>query len=579
MFTNCKYRCALIGLLIITLLVTGCSKEGATPAAEAVVPTQAGFSTTTMPSMTNTPTVIPSATPTETTTPIPPTSTPTILPPATDSAYWPYPRKNLFNTGAYSSGKWQMTEEQHRLWEVEDEEYSFMNLYPVADDLDGDGHAEYVVGRFDPQTLDGFLTVYNVDDGSLLWEMPLHYLTRYCPPVIADLNNDGQLDLVFANQRQDYPDRDVAQIYALNGNDGSVIWQHPFPQGGEGMTVADVNADGWMEIIINDYGRSEQGMNRKLHLLNGRDGSQIWERETTGTQYGQPTATDLDGDGLLEIITHHHWQSVERMTVWDHEGNELWHFDTSPTEAQSANAPPELGRTPCESWESTTVADFNGDGKLEIGLGSRCSYYLLDVRGNVIWNTLLDVEGWGYIVFKNEDGSLFQPQNPHGQGGFYRDSAVGNIDDDPALEIVFAVWPEYTADQFFPSGRFEWKRINSSNAIWALDGADGSVQWVFEGVYGDYPKLEQMWDPLLVDLDGNGQLDVLILSDDNHLYAVNGATGEKMMEYFSYLPPQWEARHLTFVPDGDLGILLFSSHRRGHVYVLNALVITERVLE
>jgi len=547
--------CVLIVLFVICVISTGCDTERSTSITEAVVPTQ-----TEMPPQ------------------LQPADTQTSTPAPTESVYWPYPRNNLTNTAAYTSTGWLLLENPNHLWDLEDERYSYMNLYPVADDLDGDGHAEYVIGRYDPRTLDGFLTVFNVDDGSIQWEMPLEYITRYCPPVITDLNDDGQLDLVFANQRQDSPDRAVAQIYALNGKDGSIIWQHPFSEGGLGMTVADVNADGHMEIIINSYGHP-----RKLRLLNGQDGSQIWERETTGAQYGQPTAADLDGDGLLEIISHHHlywdWQSVERMIVWDNLGNEMWHFDTSPTEAQSANAPPELGKTPCESWESTTVADYNGDGELEIGLGSRCSYYLLDSRGNMIWETPLAVEGWGYIVFKNDDGSLYQPQSVHGQGGLYRDSAVGNIDDDPALEIVFSIWPEYTADQFFPSGNFVYGNIVAHNELWALDGADGSVQWIFKGSYGEYPQLEQMWDPILVDLDGNNQLDVLVLSDDKHLYAVNGATGEKMMEYFSYLPKQWEAIHLTFVPDGDRGVLLFASERRGRFNTLNALVIAERAPE
>jgi hypothetical protein len=95
---------------------------------------------------------------------------------------------------------------------------------------------------------------------------------------------------------------------------------------------------------------------------------------------------------------------------------------------------------------------------------------------------------------------------------------VGNLDDDPALEIVLAFYPEFKADQFFPSGRFEYERIEPGNVMWALDGGDGSVQWVFEGTYiEELNNLQRMWDPILVDLTSDGLLDVLILSSDRHL--------------------------------------------------------------
>ena len=564
MLIHRKYLWFLMSFFMLAFCMVGCSQEARTPQTSPPIVTT-----------TNIPAATLDATPTH----IPLTNTPSAIPSPAASAYWPYPRNNLNNTAAYTLDRWQLIAEPYHLWDIEDEVFIFFNLYPVADDLDGDGHAEYVVARMDPNTLQGFLTVYNVDDGTILWEKPLERDIHWSPPVIADLNNDSQLDLVFATQRQRTPQDAIPQIYALNGRDGTVIWQVEFPEGGLGMTVADVDADGWMEVILNDSGNP-----RSLYLLNGQDGSIIWQRETCGSQYGQPTAADINGDGLLEIISHHHIMDEggtnERLIAWDHEGNELWSFESSPTEAQASNAPLELGRTPCESWESTTVADFNGDGQLEIGFGSRCNYYLLDVGGNLIWSTPLNVEGWGYLVFKNDDGSLFQQQSTHGQGGFYRDSAVGNIDEDPALEIVLALYPEFKADQFFPSGRFVYERIEPHNAMWALDGADGSVQWVFEGTYiPELNNLQRMWDPVLVDLNGDSLLDVLILSDDRHLYAVNGATGEKMLEYFSYLPGPWEAIHLTFVPDGDLGVLLFSSVRRGRVNTLNALVIAERVSE
>ena len=186
-------------------------------------------------------------------------------------------------------------------------------------------------------------------------------------------------------------------------------------------------------------------------------------------------------------------------------------------------------------------------------------------------------EGWGHLVLRNADGSTPQFASIHGEGGLERFAAMGNLDDDPALEIVLPLWPEYRAIQTLPSGRLTYERLTPSNVLWALDGADGSVQWIFEGEYINNFDPERMFDPIMVDVTGDGLLDVLAISNDRHLYAIHGATGEKLMEYFFYLTVPYHSIHLTFVPDGDRGIVLFTSLRRGAFYTLNALQISERV--
>jgi outer membrane protein assembly factor BamB len=508
--------------------------------------------------------------------------TATIVPAVSNppNAAWPYSRHGLDNTAAYTQDRWQLLDEPVLLWAIEHPDRIYMGLFPVAGDLDGDGRQEYVIGHFEPNTLEGSLVVFNVEDGSILWDKPLQRAFVHSPPILVDMNNDGRLDVFFGARHRDSLDESSPEVMALNGYDGSVIWKKTWPAGANGTTVADVDGDGRMEVIITDYGKP-----KSIFLLSGQDGSEIWRRETGGTCYGRPTAMDVNNDGYLEILSHHHCgtsteagrKCLAWLRMWDYQGNLLWTFYSSPTEQQSAHAPPELGHMPCESWNAASVADYDGDGELEVAWGSRCQYYLLDVEGNLIWSRPLNIEGWGHLVLKNEDGSTPRFPSIHGEGGLERFGAMGNLDDDPALEIVLPLWPEYRAIQTLPSGRLTYERLTPSNVLWALDGADGSVQWLFEGEYINNFDPERMFDPIMVDVTGDGLLDVLAISNDRHLYAIHGATGEKLMEYFFYLPVPYHSIHLTFVPDGDRGIVLFTSLRRGAFYTLNALQISERV--
>jgi outer membrane protein assembly factor BamB len=473
-------------------------------------------------------------------------------------------------------GAWELLDEPVILWDLEDPDYAFMGTFPVAGDLDGDKRTEYVVARSNPYTRDTRLAVFNIEDGSILWERQLDWFFDWAAPVITDLDNDGQLDLVYAEAHGDGPFNPSPKIVALKGDDGSLIWQQKLQAGGQGMTVADLNKDGWVEIII-----TIKSSPRQLLLLNGQDGSQIWSR-ISGSNYGIPTTADVNDDGNLEILFHHHYHVsgetlFDRLVALDFQGHELWAFSAASTAEQEANAPPELGYMPCDEARAPTVADFNADGQLEIGWGARCQYYLLGLDGKQIWSTPTNIEGWGYHVYLNDDGSPYESQSIHGTGGLEKFGAIGNIDQDPALEIVFPLWPEYRALQYIPSGDLVIERIVPSNVIWALDGADGSLQWIFEGEYIDSYDPEKMFDPILVDLTGDGILDVLAVSLDRHLYAIHGATGEQLLAYFFYPPPPYEAIHLTFVPDQDRGIVLFTWHRRGQFYTLTALHIADRV--
>jgi len=107
-------------------------------------------------------------------------------------------------------------------------------------------------------------------------------------PVVADLNGDGQQDVIWGSY----------DVVALNGADGSLKWRAPsgnrvWP----GIAVADLTGNGTLEVIV---GRDSDQL-----TVYDRFGGVVWTRNPFGggDELRSLAVADLDKDGQLEIIT------------------------------------------------------------------------------------------------------------------------------------------------------------------------------------------------------------------------------------------------------------------------------------
>ncbi len=153
-------------------------------------------------------------------------------------------------------------------------------------DIDEDGKPEIAIGCYD-----NHVYVFNGEDGSLLWDYTAPYYIA-SPTSIADLNNDGHLEIVFTSYN----------ILGVLSHTGSLLWS--YPTGGSifrGASIADIDGDGTLDVCFG----SDDG---KLRVLRGDDGQVVWTYDLEA-HYGDtfnidhaPTICDFDSDGKLDIF-------------------------------------------------------------------------------------------------------------------------------------------------------------------------------------------------------------------------------------------------------------------------------------
>nr|WP_299385716.1 VCBS repeat-containing protein [Allomuricauda sp.] len=205
---------------------------------------------------------------------------------------------------------------------------------------------------------------------------------------LEDLNNDGLLDVVFCGNQ--VPNRiylnqggfKFKDITASSGINTGKFWSN-------GVTFADINSDGWMDIYISQGGPKNRDNRKNLLFINQQDGTFDEQAE----QYGlgdmgistQSAFFDFDKDGDLDCMVMNE--------------NELYGFDPISLERYLKSNPESIYFNSSHLYRNDggkfvditrqaglekpifglglAVSDINEDGWLDIYLAS--DYYLPDV--------------------------------------------------------------------------------------------------------------------------------------------------------------------------------------------------------
>lgn len=393
-------------------------------------------------------------------------------------------------------------------------------------DIDGDGKDEIFAGAV--KALDaeaneirpGGLIVLE-DDGSVKWSQTFAAIAGPDPltgktyqttsvstaPVFSDLDNDGSIDIlvgVGADNRGEFSlsgqPGDLGGLYALNA-DGSIKWFYQTidsfglvsdpnnpnaPSGPDGRPdgvygaprIFDIDADGQREVIFTSW-------DHYLYVLDGRNGALEYSVDLHDTAGATPGIADLNGDGLFELIvpadiTSNAGAGLPAQGGILHVMNNYGKQIVSGWDTQvgtSTNADFRGKFEPQSLWSSPKIFDLDRDGSLEIIQGT----------GNFFQD-----ESGSYVKVWNTDGSLRFQLNTEGR--VLATPLIANLDGTGTSEIIAATVDGYV---------YAWSAGGQQLFATQVMPFDNATM-------AGTPGLPIARQPIAVDLDGDGKLEILV---------------------------------------------------------------------
>jgi hypothetical protein len=352
-------------------------------------------------------------------------------------------------------------------------------------DFDGDGDLDIVLSR--RETLTAYWFERKDDATWVRHEMgKAEGLKSALGAAVLDINNDGRPDVVLNGVWFENPG-------GLAENPDKPWPAHPFPGGGHDIIAADLNGDGRLDIIT--YRGDVVSWFDPAADMKQTD---IGKGEQNHGGIAPRGAGDLDGDGDLDIVipgywfenpgrgvgtwTRHEWPHLgvpnafygTSMRVWIVDLNGDGHNDIVYSDCDTGQSHvywvQNLGRG--ERWErhllpdpptapgdvpgtgsfhSLGVADFDGDGDLDIFAGEQedPDKYMVSQGKLPMKPAGLKERG---VIWLSSGGTqptftpvVIQIDNPG-----WHDVALGDVDGDGDIDMVSKIWnkdgPTYHAD-------------------------------------------------------------------------------------------------------------------------------------
>lgn len=319
-----------------------------------------------------------------------------------------------------------------------------------AADVDNDGKLDVLGAAFDADTVTLWV---NSGGDPTVWQ-PHVLVTEFDGAhwiESGDLDGDGDLDLVGASQ---FGGRVLS--WRNDGGDPSGWTPNEIDgdfAGAQQVRPADMDGDGDIDLVGAAYYADEV-----VWWSNEGGSGLFWQRRTIGADFGGPVSLaveDLDDDGDLDVITASY--SGNRIDVWTNEDGlaTSWSGHTLTDDFQGAH--------------EVRTADFDNDGDPDILV---VAYQQSDIRW---WRN----DGGNPIEWTE----LMIDDNFRGVAG----ASAADLDGDGDIDVIAAAQGSHVL------------------AWWSNNGGDPPVwkKYVVDSAF------LEVWPNQAVDMDGDGDLDIL----------------------------------------------------------------------
>ena len=329
---------------------------------------------------------------------------------------------------------------------------------------------------------------------------------------LGDLDDDGVPEIVAIGMFAPQPQGVIAwKRVTDDGSQWEEYWRNEtYPtwnvhtRGGATISIANVDAVGGPEVVVGNV------------VLNGQDGSLVWDGlQTVGNTAGignngflgpSSAVGNIDGDPELEIAAGN--------TLYDHDGTELW------TYPYTTNNSPCGGQIPCDGF--TAMANFDNDPEGEVVIIRLGEVFIIEHTGELLWQWAIPTDDCnnnesGPPTVADFDGDG-RPEIGTAAADFYTVLDM-DCDADPvpagcaSRGVLWATPNQDCSSRVTASSVFDFEGDGKAEMVYAdettfriFDGTNGDILYE-DPTHGSHTRIEM---PVVVDVDNDGNSEVVI---------------------------------------------------------------------
>ena len=284
-------------------------------------------------------------------------------------------------------------------------------------DLNSDGHLDIIFSNFSNGTTNNINSYIYWGDSSNTYSSKTELATKgsfSCS--VGDLNKDGYLDLVFSNAYDGTSYNVNSYIYWGDFSNTYSSKTELATHGALANSINDINGDGHLDIVFSNF-NNDTSNNINSYIYWGDDSASYLTKTELATQgaVGNSVA-DLNGDGYKDIVFSNYNNGItHNINSYIYWGDSAYTFSTKTelaTHAAYANSIADLdndGHLDIVFSNYFDDTSYNINSYIYWGAGSYSSKTELATKG-AIGNTIADLDNDGHldILFSNYyDGTSF----------------------------------------------------------------------------------------------------------------------------------------------------------------------------